>query len=199
MNGSDKVAVTTESLEAPRNAVSEWKLIMWALVISVWVVLIPIGYAKYQNFAPPEACAAPPSHDAAKDPTLGIVVNLPEFDLAKRETLRKGDGAVLIALSNCSECSLKAIPATVQSEFPGRVVLALSTVPPELPKHLTNLGKNFRFVSLTDDLRTALNSDFLPRLYLIDAESRLVSYQRQPSELGKFSDELARLAKEGKL
>jgi hypothetical protein len=124
-------------------------------------------------------------YDDSQDPLRGHRVSLPLEDVFGRALLR-GKGDILLVMGgSCQSCAVRTLReqmAPLLAEWKGKVevvVFALEGAREEVRKSSQDL-KEFRVVVDDRKWSEGLNVAWTPRVYLLDKDFRVVSFQREP-------------------
>lgn len=116
---------------------------------------------------------------SAFDPKMGIPVKLPEADLTGRPITAKH--TLLVLAGSCTGCALDALPPsrlTVPKDW--QIVIVYSSDPKHVPKSMRNFPDPIRIVAdPSSRLDIQLNATWHPRWYVLNAESRLITFARR--------------------
>ncbi|MCL6624014.1 MAG: hypothetical protein K6T17_05270 [Fimbriimonadales bacterium] len=125
-------------------------------------------------------------YDDSKDPLRGHPVSLPSKDVFGRALLR-GKGDILLVMGgSCQSCAVKTLReqmAPLLAEWEGKVVEVVFALEGEREEVLKSSGDLRELRVVVDDRKWSegLNVAWTPRVYLLDKDFRVVSFQREPS------------------
>lgn len=145
------------------------------------VVIASIGMGGILAYGPDGGALrrfqSPPA--SAFDPKIGIPVKLPESDLTGRPIT--ANQTLLVLAGSCTGCALDALqPSKLTVPKGWQIVIVYSSDPKHVPKSMRNLPEPIRIVADPNSrLDIQLNATWHPRWYVLNAESRLITFARQ--------------------
>jgi hypothetical protein len=132
----------------------------------------------------PSEALATQTLNPSLDPQVGATVAPIVSASFSREGQTGTRSRLIIFLGSCSECTLKALQATLQSIPANRyttVVAHTRPLEPEVIADLTRMGVNAATLDSDGALHRKFNIAFNPRVFLISAADRILWKQDEPS------------------